>query len=108
MIDSTLYDALTDLYELSPAELVLLSEAQLTADLCVELQAALDEAGVMVVGPNGPKVHPAAVELRQQRVTLARLLVALRIPADDDGEPTGDDRTQRRGPRGVYGFGGAA
>jgi len=111
MIDSTsetLYDEVTDLYELSPAELVILGEAQRTADLCGELQDVLDGAGVMLDGPTGPRVRPVVAELRQQRVTLARLLVALRIPTDDEGDLTGEDRTQRRGLRGVYGIGGVA
>lgn len=104
---TTLYEALTAVYELAPHGLVLLGEAQACADTCAELQAILGCDGLMVTGPTGPKVHPAVAELRQQRTTLARLLVALRIPTDDEGEPTGDDRTQRRSIRGVYGFGAA-
>jgi hypothetical protein len=54
----------------------------------------------------GGRVHPALVELRQQRVTFTRLLTALRIPT---GEVTDDSRTQHRGGlRGVYGIAGAS
>jgi hypothetical protein len=47
------------------------------------------------------------VEARQQRIGLARLLAALRLPA---GEEEADDRRPQRqmGVRGVYGVGGAA
>jgi len=103
-----LYMAVTEVYELAPHELVLLGEAQACADTCTELQAIVNEDGLMVSGPTGPKVHPAVVELRQQRTTLARLLVALRIPTDEEGGLTSEDRTQRRGLRGVYDIGGAA
>ena len=52
----------------------------------------------------GPRVHPALVELRQQRIALARLLAALRVPT---GEDTG--RAQHRtGVRGVYGIRGVS
>ncbi|HLM07095.1 MAG TPA: hypothetical protein VK402_18085 [Blastococcus sp.] len=47
------------------------------------------------------------MEARQQRIALARLLAALRLPAGE--EEAGDRRPQRRmGVRGVYGVGGVA
>ena len=55
----------------------------------------------------GRRAHPALVEARQQRIALARLLAALRLPAGE--EEAGDRRPQRRmGVRGVYGVGGVA
>ncbi|MFC5208610.1 hypothetical protein ACFPM0_18860 [Pseudonocardia sulfidoxydans] len=49
------------------------------------------------MGPDG-RVHPAVIEARQQRLTLARLVASLRVPDD------GDVRPQRRGAaRGFYG-----
>lgn len=99
--------AVVELCDLVEHERLLLAEAALTADLCADLQRALDAGGPLVEGPQGLRAHPAAVELRQQRVTLARLLAALRVPVDDDGSVTAGPRLQRRGPRGVYGMGAA-
>ena len=48
----------------------------------------------------GGKPHPCLAELRQERVLLARLLTALRVPIGDE-----DARSQRRGIRGVYTLG---
>ena len=45
------------------------------------------------------RAHPALVELRQQRIVLTRLIVALRVPLGEQGDM---DRSQYRGPRGVY------
>jgi hypothetical protein len=98
-----LWSAVTREYDLSEHELVLLRRAVRVADACGSLQAVVDVEGVMV----GDRAHPALVELRQQSITLARLLVALRIPADDAG---GDakPRSQRRGTRGFYLLDGAS
>jgi hypothetical protein len=56
-----------------------------------------------VDSPQGVKPHPAAVEARQQSITLARLLNALRLPNGEEGdEQVGARRPQRRpGVRGV-------
>ncbi len=90
--------ALLDRYNLEPAELLLLDSAARTADVIAALQAVVDRDGAMVDG----KPHPALVEVRQQRLTLGRLLAALRIPV----ESAGSDRTQTRPLRGVYGVAG--
>lgn len=104
--------AVLDTYELAEHEAALLEQACHTADLCADLQARLDADGPLVDGAHGPKVHPAAVELRQQRIALARLLAALRVPDDDTDALTvtssGGRRQRRVGVRGVYGMGGAA
>ena len=93
-----LWCALSDEFELSPHELELLREAASTADQIAALQALVEADGLMMTSPQGQKVHPAAVEARQQRIVLARLLAALRIPAEED-----DERGSVRGaPRGVY------
>jgi hypothetical protein len=85
---------LTD-YDLDEHELTLLRQACRVADACDALQAILDDEGLMAAG----RAHPALVELRQQRIVLARLIVALRVPL---GESEADDRQQYRGARGVY------
>ena len=98
-----LFAAVTEAYALDEHELVLLHEAGRTADLCADLQAVLDEAdGPLMSTRAGVRAHPAAVELRQQRVTLARLLVARRVPAGEE-EASGPSRLPVRGPRGFYG-----
>ncbi len=91
-----LWRSVLSAYELAGHEVVLLGEAVRVADACADLQAVLDAEGLIVAG----KVHPASIELRQQRLLLGRLLVALRLPEDDEDEPK---RTQRRGLRGPYG-----
>jgi hypothetical protein len=48
--------------------------------------------------------HPAVVEARQQRLALARLLAALRLPAGAEDDLAAGRRPQRRvGVRGFYG-----
>lgn len=93
---------LTD-YDLDEHETVLLREACRTADSLDALQAVLDAEGVMSESSQGVRTHPALTELRQQRVTFARLLTALRVPQGEE-----DGRGQSRGGiRGVYGIAGA-
>lgn len=99
-----LWRAITADYVLAPHELTLLLQAARTTDLLDDLEAEIRERGALVESPQGRKASPAAVEARQQRLTLARLLVALRIPADGS---TADGRTQARPIRGVYGTRGA-
>jgi hypothetical protein len=92
-------------YELAEHESALLREAVRVADVCAELQTIVDEEGLLLAG----KAHPALVELRAERVLLARLLVALRVPLGDAEErPSkhGAPRLQRRGARGFYGVRG--
>lgn len=93
-----LWRAVLEDYELDRHEVTILREACRTADALDGLQALLDADGLMGATSQGPRIHPALVEARQQRLTFARLLTALRIPA---GETEG--RTQSRGgTRGVY------
>lgn len=91
---------LTD-YELDEHETSILTQACRLADACDQLQALVDAEGVMSESSQGPRVHPALVELRQQSISLARLMTALRIPAGEQS----DGRAQSRpGVRGVYGI----
>ena len=94
---------LTD-FELAEHEMSLLRQAARAADLCEELQRVVDDEGPLATTRLGEtKAHPALVELRQQRIVLARLVVALRVPLGDQEEETTPSRSQRRGLRGVYG-----
>ncbi len=94
-----LWTAITAEYDLEEHELALLRQAARVADVCADLHGIASEEGLLVDG----RIHPAAVELRQQRVLLARMIVALRVPLGDDGEVAPDGtRTQYRGTRGAY------
>lgn len=97
-----LWHALLTDYDLGEHELTVLREACRTADSLDALQMLLEEQGLMSSTSQGPRIHPALVELRQQRLTFARLLTALRIPDEDASRPLG-----RPGVRGVYGLRGA-
>lgn len=99
-------------FELAGHEQVLLRQAVRVADLCDQLQAVVATEGPLLRVDGQPRTHPAVIELRQQRIVLARLVVALRVPLGDqeqDGASTGEPtRLQRRGPRGFYAVGGEA
>ena len=98
-------DVLDD-YVLEQHELLLLREAVRTADVLDVLEGLVRAEGAVIDSPQGQKAHPAVVEARQQRITLARLLAALRLPAGEEDEG-GDRRPQRRqGVRGTYRTGG--
>ena len=90
-------------FELAEHEQVLLRQACPVADVCEGHQHRVDEDGPLVTTRLGKqRAHPALVELRQQRLVLARLIVALRVPLCDQG-PEAAPRTAYRGLRGVYG-----
>jgi hypothetical protein len=94
-------------FELAEHEVSLLRQAVRVADVCEQLQGVVAEEGPLTTTRLGEvKTHPAVVELRQQRLVLARLIVALRVPLGDQEEAP-RPRSQRRGIRGVY-TGGAA
>jgi hypothetical protein len=98
-----LWRAVVEDFDLDEHERQLLHETCRTRDLCDRLQSVLDAEGVMSESSQGVRVHPAAVELRQQRVTLARLLAALNVPT---GEAAASGK-RHGAPRGVYGIRGA-
>ena len=93
-----LWDSVLGRFELEEHELTLLRQAASTADLCDGLQAALDRDGPVLDG----RPNPVAVELRQQRLVLAKLIAAMRVP---EGDADDVRRPQRRPLRGVYGVG---
>ncbi len=94
-----LWRSVLEEFELAEHELALLRQAVRVADVCEQLQQRVDEDGPLLDG----KAHPALVELRQQRILLARLIVALRVPLGETEEEAGvGARTQRRATRGVY------
>jgi hypothetical protein len=95
-------------YEFEEQELALLREVVRCVDLCDELDARVKVDGAVIDSPQGLKAHPAAVEARQQRITLARLLAALRVPLGDESEKSSGRPQKRVGVRGVYGIKGGA
>jgi hypothetical protein len=95
-------------YELEQHELALLGEIVRTIDLLDQLAAVAAREGLMVEGAWGSKPHPAITESRQQKIALARLTAALRLPAGDENDQAAGRRPQRRlGARGVYALPGA-
>jgi len=93
-------------FELAEHEMSLLRQACRVADLCDRLQEVVDAEGPLTTTRLGEqKPHPGVVELRQQRLVLARLIVALRVPLGDQEEAV--PRGQRRALRGVYGITGS-
>jgi hypothetical protein len=106
---SRLWVSITGAYDLDEHELALLREAVRTVDLLEDLDKRVRIDGAVIESPQGLKAHPAAVEARQQRIALARLMAALRMPAGDEGDQVQGRRPQRRsGVRGVYGVQGSA
>ena len=94
-----LWRSVMAVYDLEEHEIALLREMVRTVDLLNELHAAAAETKL-----DGLRVHPAIVEARQQRIALARLGAALRLPAgEEDDVQQGARRPQRRvGVRGAY------
>lgn len=99
-----LWRAVLSDFELDEHESAILTQACRLTDLCDQLQGTLDAEGIMSETSQGARVHPAAVELRQQGIALARLMAALKIPAgESDARPSSPP-----GVRGVYSIGGGA
>jgi len=88
-------------YTLTEVEEVLLRQAVAAADHVAELDAVLTAEGLVAARDGVVRMHPALAEVRQQRLVLARLLSALRLPVEDSPSA----RSQRRGIRGVYSTG---
>ncbi|MFN3003263.1 terminase [Mycolicibacterium wolinskyi] len=84
-------------FELDEHELAILREACRTVNGIDALQARVDRDGVLNESPQGLRVHPGLVELRQQRLALTKLLAALAIPADEAASGAG----RRYGIRGA-------
>ena len=103
-----LWNAVLGEYELEEHELLLLREMVRTVDTLDALEGRVASDGVLLGSSQGERAHPALVEARQQRITLARLLAALRLPNGEEGDQQAGARPQRRsGVRGTYGIRGA-
>ncbi len=103
-----LWDSVCSDYVLDEHERAVLVEACRTADALTVLDDVVRAEGPLLAGPQGVRAHPALVEARQQRVVLARLLAALRLPAGGEGDVQANARPPRRAAvKGVYGITGA-
>jgi hypothetical protein len=78
-----LWSSVVDDFDLDEHELAILREACRTATAIDALQSRVDRDGVLNESPQGLRVHPGLVELRQQRLAFTKLIAALAIPADD-------------------------
>lgn len=86
-------------FELGDHELAVLQDACRTMNVIHALQARVDRDGVMNESPQGLRVHPGVVELRQQRLALTKLLGSLAIPV-----PTDEPASMRgKAPYGIRG-----
>lgn len=74
-------------------------QATTTLGIIERLEARLGDEDVIVGGGLVARPHPAVVELRQQKLTFARLMACLRLPLSDEHEA---QRPVRRPVRGVY------
>lgn len=94
------WQAVNEAYELDAHEAALLSELCRTVDTLASLQRAVDREGVMMATDlaGTTRMHPALGELRQQRIVLAKLVAALRLPSGvvgvTDDKPTRQPRNQ--------------
>jgi hypothetical protein len=95
-----LWDSVLAEFELEEYERGLLLQCCQTADIIADLQATIEMLGVDTASRE-------LAEIRQQRLTYARLIVALRLPGGLEGDGH-ERRSQRRGIRGVYRLQGGA
>lgn len=83
-----LWSSVTTDFELDESASAVLAEACYTIDLLAGLRAKLDETPSVIDNAQGPRMHPLVVEVRQQRLALAKLVASLGLPkelADDSG-----------------------
>ena len=79
--------SIVDSFDLESHENALLIEACRTVDALADLDASIQRDGAILDTEHGPRVHPAVIESRLQRVALARLLDALKLPREEDTKP---------------------
>lgn len=92
-------------FDLAEHELSLLRRAVHIADVCADLERIVADEGLIIRAQSGDlRTHPAAVELRQQSILLARLVVALRVPLGEQDDTAGavPGGGQLRAVRGAY------
>lgn len=90
-----LWEACADSFELEEHEQAVLEEACRIRDRIEQIRGQVDIDGVMLESSQGMRLHPGIAEERQQKLALARLLVTLGLPGEDD-------LPNARAVRGVY------
>jgi hypothetical protein len=90
---SRLWRTVSNEFELEQHEMAVLLQACRISDTLDRLQASIDDGEVIVSSPQGTRANPAVVEFRQQALTLAKCMAALRIPVETDDQR---DRAQTR------------
>lgn len=76
------FKRITGTYELSPSELILLTEVCRTVDRIEEIEAQVSRDGLTVSGDRGqlPRAHPLLTALTQAQRTVSELLSDLDLP----------------------------
>jgi len=99
-----LWSSVLEEFALDEHELVLLTQAARITTTLDRLDADARRDGVTVATTNGAsKPSPCVVEARQQAISLARVLAALRLPAGAAGDHQAHARPQRHvGVRGIH------
>jgi len=79
-----LWRSVVDQFEMTQAELELLTEACRTLEIVERLEVELRDQPAMVEGSRGQIVaHPLCSELRSERQLLAKLITLLGLPEED-------------------------
>lgn len=90
-----LWHAITSRWHLDNREVALLGQASATADLIARLEELLTKDGLTVAGSTGqPRLNQVVTEIRQQRLTLDRLLSSLSLPPAADEAPRVSRRSE--------------
>lgn len=102
-----LWESITAQFELEEHELAILRQMVRTIDEIDILEEALGNSHIQGGNSLVSRVNPIVPELRQQRILLARLTAALRLPDGldgMDGKAGGALKrpARRTGPRGPY------
>jgi hypothetical protein len=71
-------------FELADHEELVLLQACRIADNLDRLQLDLGTGTMLLESSQGSRIHPAAVEARQQSLALAKIMASLRIPFGDE------------------------
>lgn len=80
----TLWEASTASFAFEEHEKAVLEEACRIRDRIGQIRDQVDADGVMIKSSQGMRLHPGIAEERQQKLALARLLITLGLPGDDD------------------------
>jgi hypothetical protein len=83
-----------DLSDAGPAWVERLDQVVAAIDLVAELEARVQEDGLMLKGLHQDVIHPAVREIRSQRVALDRMLE--RLGLSEDGTETQSQAQRRR------------